>query len=111
MFASISAQSPPLAHFPASQRVTYLYYLGRYLFSNNLFYPALIALQAAYDQCHRQAISQRHLILAYLIPCNIIMGRFPSRKLLQRPEASGLTDKFEQLCRLIVRGDYIAFRE
>jgi hypothetical protein len=33
MFASISAQSPPLAHFPASQRVTYLYYLGRYLFS------------------------------------------------------------------------------
>ncbi|OOQ87314.1 COP9 signalosome complex subunit 12 [Penicillium brasilianum] len=111
MFASITAQSPPLAHFPASQRVTYLYYLGRYLFSNNLFYPALIALQAAYDQCHRQAISQRHLILAYLIPCNIIMGRFPSRKLLQRPEANGLADKFEQVCRLIVRGDYIAFRE
>ncbi|EPS33090.1 hypothetical protein PDE_08052 [Penicillium oxalicum 114-2] len=111
MFASISAQSPPLAHFPASQRVTYLYYLGRYLFSNNLFYPALVALQAAYEQCHRQAISQRHLILAYLIPSNIIMGRFPSRELLRRPEANGLTEQFEQLRRLIVRGDYIAFRE
>lgn len=111
MFASISAQSPPLAYFPASQRVTYLYYLGRYLFSNNLFYPAQLALQAAYDQCHRQALSQRRLILTYLIPCNIILGRFPSRTLLQRPEAQGLVERFEPLCQLIIRGDYLAFRE
>lgn len=111
MFASISAQSPPLAHFPASQRVTYLYYLGRYLFANNLFYPAQIALQAAYDQCHRQATSQRRLILSYLIPCNIILGRFPSQALFQRPEAHGLAEHFQPLCELIVRGDYLAFRQ
>ncbi|EKV06942.1 PCI/PINT associated module [Penicillium digitatum] len=111
MFASISAQSPPLAYFPASQRVTYLYYLGRYLFANNLFFPARIALQAAYDQCHRQAVSQRRLILSYLIPCNIILGRFPSQALLQRPEAQGLAVHFQPLCRLIVRGDYLAFRQ
>lgn len=110
MFASISAQSPPLEYFPASQRVTYLYYLGRYLFSNNLFYPAQTALQAAYDQCHRQAMSQKNLILTYLIPCNIILGRFPSAALFQKPEAQGLADKFIPLCRLIVSGDYIAFR-
>ncbi|KAF7595207.1 hypothetical protein BBP40_006952 [Aspergillus hancockii] len=111
MFASISAQSPPLKHFPASQRVTYLYYLGRYLFSNNLFHPARLALQAAYDQCHREALSQKRIILTYLIPCNIIMGRFPSMQLLQRAESEGLADKFVPICRLIVRGDYIAFRE
>ncbi|CAL5874244.1 uncharacterized protein PFLUO_LOCUS8532 [Penicillium psychrofluorescens] len=111
MFASISAQSPPLTYFPASQRVTYLYYLGRYLFSNNLFFPAQIALQAAYDQCHRQAVSQRHLILTYLIPCNIILGRFPSQTLLQRSEAQGLGERFGPLCQLIARGNYIAFRE
>jgi hypothetical protein len=111
MFASISAQSPPLRHFPASQRVTYLYYLGRYLFSNNLFHPARIALQSAYDQCHRQALSQKRVILTYLIPCNIIMGRFPSLELLNRPESDGLADRFVPICRLIVRGDYIAFRE
>ncbi|OJJ50116.1 hypothetical protein ASPZODRAFT_89964 [Penicilliopsis zonata CBS 506.65] len=111
MFASISAQSPPLTYFPASQRVTYLYYLGRYLFSNNLFFPAQIALQAAYDQCHRQALKQRHLILTYLIPCNIIMGRFPSRQLLERPEAQGLANHFVPVCRLVARGDYIAFRQ
>ena len=91
--------------------MTYLYYLGRYLFSNNLFYPAQIALQSAYDQCHRQALSQKRVILTYLIPCNIIMGRFPSMELLQRPESEGLADKFVPICRLIVRGDYIAFRE
>ncbi|KAL2787083.1 hypothetical protein BJX66DRAFT_311719 [Aspergillus keveii] len=111
MFASITAQSPPLKHFPASQRVTYLYYLGRYLFSNNLFFPAQIALQAAYDQCHREAINQKRLILTYLISCNIVLGRFPSMHLLQRPESQGLADKFVPLCQLIVRGDYIAFRE
>ncbi|KAE8133657.1 hypothetical protein BDV38DRAFT_274109 [Aspergillus pseudotamarii] len=111
MFSSISAQSPPLKYFPASQRVTYLYYLGRYLFSNNLFYPAQIALQSAYDQCHHQALSQKRVILTYLIPCNMIMGRFPSLELLQRPESEGLSDKFVPICRLIVRGDYIAFRE
>ncbi|KAJ5884655.1 hypothetical protein N7495_009165 [Penicillium taxi] len=111
MFASISAQSPPLVHFPASQRVTYLYYLGRYLFSNNLFYPAAIALQAAYNQCHGLALNQRRLILSYLIPCNIVMGRFPSQALLQRPEAQGLSVHFEPVCRLIIRGDYLAFRE
>lgn len=111
MFASISAQSPPLTYFPASQRVTYLHYLGRYLFSNNLFYPAQIALQAAYDQCHRQALQQKRVILTHLIPCNIIMGRFPSRQLLQRPEAQGLAEKFVPICQLIAQGDYIAFRE
>ncbi|KAL4865390.1 hypothetical protein BDV12DRAFT_200137 [Aspergillus spectabilis] len=111
MFASITAQSPPLKHFPASQRVTYLYYLGRYLLSNNLFFPAQIALQSAYDQCHRQAVNQKRLILTYLIACNIILGRFPSQDLLQRPEAEGLVDKFVPLRQLIARGDYIAFRE
>ncbi|KAL4916180.1 hypothetical protein BDW62DRAFT_186956 [Aspergillus aurantiobrunneus] len=111
MFASISAQSPPLKYFPASQRVTYLYYLGRYLFSNNLFFPAEIALRSAYDQCHRQAINQKRLILTYLISCNIVLGRFPSRQLLQQPEADKLVDKFAPLCQLIARGDYIAFRE
>ncbi|BCS17317.1 uncharacterized protein APUU_10145A [Aspergillus puulaauensis] len=111
MFASITAQSPPLKYFPAGQRVTYLYYLGRYLFSNNLFFPAQIALQSAYDQCHHQAINQKRLILTYLISCNIVMGRFPSLNLLQRPEAQGLADKFIPLCQLIARGDYIAFRD
>lgn len=111
MFISINTHSPPLEYFPAAQRVTYLYYLGRYLFSNNLFYPARNALQAAYDQCHHQALAQKHSILTYLIPCNIILGRFPSVALLRKPESRDLGEKFVPVCRIILSGDYVAFRQ
>ena len=110
MFVSIDAQSPLLSHYPAAQRVTYLYYLGRYLFANNHFYRALLALSSAYEQCHRQAIRQRQLILTYLITSNICLGRFPSSSLLARPEAAGLGDRFLPLCRIIARGDLVEFR-
>ncbi len=110
IFGNIYSQSPPLSLFPASQRVTFLYYLGRYLFANNHFFRAQLALQGAYDQCHVQAISQRRLILTYLISSNIILGRFPSSQLLQRPEASGLAGKFQPLCRSITKGDLASFR-
>ena len=110
IFGNIYQQSPPLGLFPASQRVTFLYYLGRYLFANSHFYRAQLALQAAYDQCHVRCLSQRRLILIYLIASNLILGRFPSVALLQRPEAAGLGEKFEPICVAIARGDIASFR-
>jgi nuclear mRNA export protein PCID2/THP1 len=107
MFVSIDSQSPPLSNYPASERVTYLYYLGRYLFANNHFYRAQLALQSAYDQCHAQAIRHRQLILVYLIASNMCLGRFPSSKLLLRREASPLAKHFLPLCRLIASGNYL----
>src|ERR1700716_1674817 len=59
LFTNISQHSPPLSLYPASQRVTYLYYLGRFHFSNNHFYRAQLCLQEAYNQCHAKAVSQR----------------------------------------------------
>ena len=110
IFGNIYSQSPPLNLFPASQRVTFLYYLGRYLFANNHYFRAQLALQGAYDQCHVQAISQRRLILIYLITSNIILGRFPSFQLFQRPEATGLEERFQPLCTSIAKGDLTFFR-
>lgn len=110
IFGNIYQQSPPLGLFPASQRVTFLYYLGRYQFANNHFHRAQLALQAAYDQCHRQCLKQRRLILVYLITSNIILGRFPSSQLLRRPEARGLDEKFRPICQCIVKGDLATFR-
>lgn len=109
IFGNIYQQSPPLGLFSASQRVTFLYYLGRYLFANSHFYRAQLTLQAAYDQCHSQCVKQRHLILIYLITSNIILGRFPSSQLLERPEAAGLFQKFEPICMAIVKGDLASF--
>jgi hypothetical protein len=91
--------------------VTYLYYLGRYLFGSGRFFPAQKALWEAYMKCHVNCMKQKRRILIYLISCNIIMGRFPSMQLLQKPEARGLYDIFVPLCRLIRSGDYLSFRE
>ncbi|KIW66097.1 hypothetical protein PV04_08301 [Phialophora macrospora] len=111
IFNSIDAQSPPLSFYPAAQRVTYLYYLGRYHFANNHFLRAQKVLQTAYDQCHRQAINHRRLILIYLIAANVIVGRFPSPVLLSRPEAADIGARFAPLCRIIRNGDLGLFHE
>ena len=110
LFGNIDLQSPPLALFPASQRVTFLYYLGRYHFANNHFQRARLALQSAYDQCHRRCSKQRRLILIYLIASNIMLGRFPTPQLLRRPEARDLVEKFQPICGCIKKGDLATFR-
>ncbi|KAL9098341.1 MAG: hypothetical protein Q9163_005983 [Psora crenata] len=110
IFGNIYQQSPPLALFPAAQRVTFLYYLGRYYFANGHFFRAQLALQAAYDQCHAQCLTQRRLILIYLITSNIILGRFPSSMLWQKADATGLQEKFEPICVAIAKGDLATLR-
>ena len=110
IFGNIYQQSPPLEVYAAAQRVTFLYYLGRYHFSNNHFPRAIKALQAAYDQCHHQALKQKRCVLIYLISANICLGRFPSQVLLSRPEAAGFGDVFWPLCKAIRLGDLAAFR-
>ena len=111
IFGNIYQQSPPLSLFPASQRVTFLYYLGRYLFANGHFFRAQLALEAAYNQCHHQCLGQRRLILIYLITSNIILGRFPSANLWRKHEAVGLQEKFEPVCIAIAKGDLASFRQ
>nr|POE77860.1 pci domain-containing protein [Quercus suber] len=112
IFEGVANQnSPPFTAYPKSQRVTYLYYLGRYLFQNSHFHRAHLALQYAYDECpvSDRCIRQRRRILIYLLTCNIILGRFPSHALLQRPEAHGLAERFMPLCLAISKGDLAAF--
>ncbi|KKY17746.1 putative pci domain-containing protein [Phaeomoniella chlamydospora] len=111
MFVSIDNQSPPLSFYPVAQQVTFLYYLGRYHFANNHFYRAQLALQEAYNKCHRDALKQKRLILIYMITSNMCLGRFPSSSLLSRSEAAGLDQYFLPLCRLISKGDIIGFRK
>jgi hypothetical protein len=111
IFEQISGNAPSLAAYPKSQRVTYLYYLGRFLFQHNHFYRAQLALQAAYTEspAHDQCAKQRRLILVYLITSNLILGRFPSTALLSRPEAHGFADHFQPLCAAIRSGNLAQF--
>ncbi|KAF2477764.1 uncharacterized protein BDR25DRAFT_249957 [Lindgomyces ingoldianus] len=112
IFNNIFNSSPPLSIYPASDRVTYLYYLGRYHFSKDAFFPAQLALQKAYDDCNRspQFQHQRRLILIYLITANLILGRFPSEETYSRIEAAGLRKRFEPITRAIRKGDLENFR-
>lgn len=108
IFENIYNQSPPLARYPKSERVTYLYYLGRFAWANGHFFRAQAALQHAWDLCHERCESQARLIAVYLVAANLVCGRFPSAQLLQRvPE---LRQRFEPLCGAIRKGDLVTFR-
>ena len=111
LFTNIAQQSPPLYSYPASQRVTYLYYLGRFQLYNTHFFAAQIALQSAYEQCHARCVNQRRSILVYLITANLLLGRFPGPSLLLHPEAVGIIERFVPICKAMRKGDIAAFRQ
>ena len=112
LLTQIESQAPLLALYPAAQRVTFLYYLGRYWFSNNHFLRAAHCLEEAYLQCprHAQCTSHRNRILTFLIPCNILLGRFPSQALFRKPECESLAPIFLPLCVSIRAGDFVSFQ-
>ena len=85
IFENIYNLSPPLSSYPKRERVTYLYYLGRFYFQNSHFYRAQLALQQAYDEspARQECVRQRRHILVYLVASNIILGRFPLQSLLK----------------------------
>lgn len=111
IFVNISTISPPLSLYPDDQRVTFLYYLGRFNFANSHYLRASNCLQEAYLQTPYEYVSHRTAILTYLIPCNILLGRFPSQQLLQRPEAARtLAPVFLPICQAVRAGNFIDFQ-
>lgn len=111
IFVNISTISPPLSLYPAAQRVTFLYYLGRFNLSNQHYLRASLCLQEAYLQTPAQLVAHRTNILTYLIPANMLLGRFPSRALLGRPEAARtLRPVFAPLCQAVRAGNFVQFQ-
>jgi hypothetical protein len=110
MLTNIGASGPALHLYPASQRVTYLYYLGRFYLDSSHFLRAATTLQEAYRQCPPHCQNQRRLILTYLIPSNMMLGRFPSRVLLGKPEALTLGPVFLPICTAIRAGNFVQYQ-
>ncbi|KAG8628945.1 hypothetical protein KVT40_002810 [Elsinoe batatas] len=108
IFENIYNQSPPLKAFGKAERVTYLYYLGRWSWANGHYYRAQKALQGAWDECHSRCEKQMRLIGIYLVAANLVLGRFPKLALLDR--CPGLRERFEPLCQAIRKGDLVGFR-
>lgn len=107
LLGTLDKTSPPLAYYPASQRVTYLYFLGKFHFAANHFHRAISALQSAYDQCMKgnSCINQRRLILIHLIAGGMCIGRLPSRILIVDQAAHAISRPFVELCGIIRSGD------
>ena len=61
---------PPLSAYPKSERITYLYYLGKFNYVMGHFPRAHLILQEAYDLCHSSFLSQRRKILTLLVVSN-----------------------------------------
>ena len=112
IFKNITASSPPLHFYPAADRVTYLYYLGRHQFISDDFYQAQLILQKAYEECavDSSCSKQRRLIFRYLLLANFMLGRFPTEEAYSRAEAKGLRPIFQPLVRAIRKGDLESFR-
>ncbi|KAL9084274.1 MAG: hypothetical protein Q9159_005319 [Coniocarpon cinnabarinum] len=111
IFTNVYNQAPPLSLYPKAEQVTYLYYLGRFLWTTGHWHRAILALQAAYDMSPKTdgTIKQRRHILIYLIASNMILGRFPSQELYSRPEAVGFAERFHPICQSIAKGDLESF--
>ena len=77
---------------------------------DHAFLKAHYSLQDAYDICHPRFQRQRRKILIPLLASSLLIGRFPSKEILDRPEAEGLYDLFFPVCMAIRQGDFRAFR-
>lgn len=104
---ALNQNSSPLGHYPVSQRVTFLYYLGVFYFNSNQFFRAVECLQSSYDQCSKsqQFNAQRRLILIHLLASSLCVGRLPARILLLDPAAHNISKPFLTLSRIVKSGD------
>lgn len=78
-----SKQFPPFDVFPVSQRVTYRFYLGRLAVFDEKYEDAQESLEYALLHCHKNAKKNKALILKYLIPVGLLLGKLPSSQLSQ----------------------------
>ena len=98
---------PTLDKFPLAHGVTYKFYTGRLSMFNNDFEQAERSLDYALTHCLRSSTRNRRLILLYLIPVKMIMGKFPHPGLLDKYQL----DEFKTICTAVRRGELSAFNE
>ncbi|KAI9484808.1 hypothetical protein BDB00DRAFT_853380 [Zychaea mexicana] len=95
-----------LKDFPISQQVAHRYYLGRFSYYKQQLLRAEKHFQFAFQHCPANSWHNKRLILKFLIPTRIIMGKLPSMELLQKYK---LENPYADLKQTIQRGDIRRF--
>ncbi|KAL8863339.1 MAG: hypothetical protein Q9178_000019 [Gyalolechia marmorata] len=62
---------PPMSHFPKAHIVTFKYYVGVIYFLDEEYQRAEENLTTAYRMCHKDAHTNKDLILTYLFPTHL----------------------------------------
>ncbi|KAI8145137.1 hypothetical protein BJV82DRAFT_605055 [Fennellomyces sp. T-0311] len=95
-----------LTEFPISQQVAHRYYLGRFSYYKQQLINAEEHFQFSFNHCPKSSWHNKRLILKFLVPTRIIMGRLPSSALLKE---YNLTQPYAELKETIKRGDIRRF--
>eukprot|EP00271_Cylindrocystis_brebissonii_P021880 TRINITY_DN8136_c0_g1_i3.p1 TRINITY_DN8136_c0_g1~~TRINITY_DN8136_c0_g1_i3.p1 ORF type:complete len:263 (-),score=63.09 TRINITY_DN8136_c0_g1_i3:596-1384(-) len=90
----IDSNKKDFEDYPARDKVTYMYYMGRLDVLNDNFTAANEKLGYALQSCQRVKVGNVRRILKYLIPVKLSLGVLPSERLLHQfglPEYMGVT--------------------
>lgn len=75
---------PPFESFPSSQRVSYSYYVGRLAVFDDDYERAEQNLAYAFEHCSKRSPVNKKLVLRYLVPVKLILGKCPTKRLLDK---------------------------
>lgn len=91
--------APLFDYFPMSQLVTYYYYSGRIAIFQEQYAKAEQVLDRAFALCPNSSLRNKRRVLGYLIPCKLLVGRYPQPQLLQKlnlPQFQDITTAIRQ---------------
>lgn len=102
-----SRQFAEFDSFPAAQRVTYKFYVGRLAVFDEHYGEAQAALSYALQHCHRDHQRNKALVLKYLVPVQLLLGLLPSRALMQQHQLQ----QYESIVQAMRLGDVQLFND
>ncbi|KAJ2778474.1 hypothetical protein H4R18_004572 [Coemansia javaensis] len=103
---AVEASSLPRAAFPVGDRVSYSYWLGRYYLVGYFVDRAREQLEYAFNECPAVHFHNKRAILRHLIAANMVRGRLPTARLLEKYD---LEPVYGELARCFRRGDVAGF--
>lgn len=89
VFSNIHTAQISFKSYPMSQQVEYRFWLGRYYLLKNQLANAYCHLYWSFVNCHQQSPKNEQLILKFLIPCAMLLGKMPVVSLLQNYNLEG----------------------
>ncbi|KAI8098603.1 uncharacterized protein BX664DRAFT_3273 [Halteromyces radiatus] len=106
--ANLQTGGVELNQYPISQQVTYQYYLGRYSLFQNRLRLAEKYLLFAFEKCTSHHWHNKRLILKYLVPTRLLLGKSAKPQLLIK---YNLLEPYGLLILTLKRGDYYGFQQ